>query len=90
MTPLIDVDTNSGQRLLCRSEFHGQSDHHTVLTIARRKDDEGVQNMEGSSPSSIVAQSVLIYGEYDFHNYVPLTYLTLRMVQLHSTAQLCW
>jgi len=57
------VDTNSGQRLLCRSEFHGQSDHHTVLTIARRKDDEGDQNMDGSA--AIVAQSVLIYATLD-------------------------
>jgi cleavage and polyadenylation specificity factor subunit 1 len=61
LIPFIDVDTNSGHRLLCRSEFHGQSDHHTVLTIARRKDDEGDQNMDGSA--AIVAQSVLIYGE---------------------------
>jgi hypothetical protein len=84
----IDAETNSGQRLLCRSEFHGQSDHHTVLTIARRKDDEGVQNMEGSSASPAV-QSVLIYGEYNFHSYVVSMHLTfLHGVQLPLTARL--
>jgi hypothetical protein len=36
INPSVDPESKNGQQLLCRSEFHGQVEYRTSLTIARR------------------------------------------------------
>lgn len=55
----IDADSIRGQKLMCRTEFNAQADHHLSLTLARRKDGEE----DADTGSAIVsAQSVILYG----------------------------
>lgn len=58
---MIDADSIRGQKLMCRTEFNAQVDHHLSLTLARRKDGED----DADASSAIVsAQSILLYGMY--------------------------
>ena len=50
-----DPESRNGQRLLCRTEFHGQTEYRSSCLIARRTDTE----------DSDIPQSKLIYGEYN-------------------------
>ncbi len=51
-------DSNNGQKLLCRTEFHGQSEYRSSVTIARRMKGEDM----------VAPQAKLICGR--FTNYV--------------------
>jgi cleavage and polyadenylation specificity factor subunit 1 len=51
----VDPESKAGQELLCRSEFHGQVECRTTLTIARRGTDDVV-----------LPESKLLMGTYSF------------------------
>ncbi|THG98888.1 hypothetical protein EW026_g3366 [Hermanssonia centrifuga] len=69
-----DPESRNGQRLLCRSEFHGQSEYHASCLIARR----------GRGMDMEIPQAKLIYGTVD-GSVASLTYVdedTYKRLQL--------
>lgn len=53
LTRSIDPESRNGQRLLCRSEFHGQVEYRTSCVIARR----------GKGLDADIPQAKLIHGK---------------------------
>lgn len=51
--PRLGPESNKGQKLLCQTEFHGQSDYRSSVTIARRMKGEDM----------VAPQAKLICGE---------------------------
>ena len=58
LTRYLDPESRNGQRLLCRSEFHGQVEYRTSCLIARRGKEPG------SNERQEIPQAKLIHGQY--------------------------
>lgn len=59
-----DPESKNGQHLLCRTEFHGQSESHSSVTIARRSDENNAlpqaKLLYGMVHTSFLFQTILI------------------------------
>ncbi|KAF8324281.1 CPSF A subunit region-domain-containing protein [Cantharellus anzutake] len=49
------AESNNGQLLVCRSEFHGHTDHNVIATLARRGE-------ENDQSDQVDIESILTYG----------------------------
>lgn len=55
---ILDAASDSGKKLLLRTEFHGQVEHCSSLSLARRREgDDDADN----GPEVVPAQSILLY-----------------------------
>ncbi|KAG9018279.1 mRNA cleavage and polyadenylation factor subunit [Tulasnella sp. 427] len=61
----MDPDSNAGQRLLCRTEFDGQEEHKTVLTLARRPVVNEAEAEEEAEVKLSQPESILVFGTLD-------------------------